>query len=59
MASRSIEGPQETEMLEVNSMFTKQNGKLLVAYLWLVAPCYVWKGNTIINEDRSVVAVLN
>ena len=53
MASRSIEGPQKTEMLEVNSMFTKQNGKLLVA------PCYVWKGNTIINEDRSVVAVLN
>ena len=32
-------------------MFTKQYGKQPVVR-W-----YVWKGNTIINEDRFVVAV--
>ena len=24
-----------------------------------VATCYIWRGNTIINEDRFVVTVLN
>ena len=34
-------------------MFTKWHGKQLVAM------CYAERGNTIINEDRFVMAVLN
>ena len=34
-------------------MFTKRYGKQLMA------TCYVWKGNAIINEDRFGVAALN
>ena len=49
-------------MLEVNSyitgpkqdtMFTKRYGKQLVAMF------YVWRGITIINEDKFVMSVLN
>ena len=53
MASRSIVRLQETKMLEVNSYIRKYH------VYKAVAMCYIWRGNTIINEDRFVVVVLN
>ena len=58
MARRFIVGAQETEMLEVNS-YIREYHVYKAVWKQLVAKCYVWRGNTVINKDSFVVAILN